>query len=51
MKNLNSWLFLLVAVVWLLPLITVDFLESNNIGNWIVVAAFAIIGIKGLMNK
>ncbi len=51
MKNLNSWLFLLVALVWLLPLVGVDFLVSNNIGTWIVIIAFAVIGIMGLMNK
>lgn len=51
MKNLSSWLFLLIAVVWLLLLIKVDFLETNNIGQWIVVIALAIIGITGLMNK
>ena len=56
MKNLSSWLFLLIAVVWLLPLIKVDFLEASNIGasnigQWIAVIALAIIGITGLMNK
>ncbi len=51
MKNLSSWLFLLIAVVWLLPIIKVDFLEANNIGQWIAVIALAIIGITGLMNK
>jgi len=49
MKNLNSWLFLLIAIIWLLPLINVD--QLGIAGDWIVVIALAIIGITGLMNK
>jgi len=50
MEKLASWLWILVALVWLLPLIGVTALAGNT-GTWIVVIAVAIIGIKGVMGK
>jgi len=43
MKNLNGWLFLLIAVVWLLPLINVSIGAASP---WIATIALAIIGIN-----
>jgi len=49
MKNLKSWLFIIIAIVWLLPLINVD--QLGEAGTWIAIIAIALIGILGLMNK
>ena len=51
MKNINSWLFLLIAVVWLLQIFEVGFIANNNVGDWINVIAIGLIGVMGLMNK
>ena len=47
MEKLSSWLFLIIAVVWLLPLIGVT--QLGGIGDWLVVIALAIIGIMGIV--
>ena len=44
MEKISAWLFLLIAVVWLLPLIGVTAL-SGNAGSWIATISLAIIGI------
>jgi hypothetical protein len=46
MQKLNGWLFLLIALVWLLPLVGVN--QLGSAGNWIAVVALAIIGIMEL---
>ncbi len=46
MKKLSAWLFLLIALVWLLPLISID--QLGVAGTWIVVIALAVIGINEL---
>jgi hypothetical protein len=42
MQKLNGWLWLLIALMWLLPLVTVD---TGVWGPWISVIALVIIGI------
>ena len=49
MKNINGWLFLLIALMWLLPLVGVSTgTGSGNWGGWISVIALAVIGFTGL---
>ena len=43
MNKISAWLFLLVALVWLLPLVNVN--QLGSIGNWISVIAFVVIGV------
>jgi len=43
MQKISAWLFLLIAIVWLLPLIGVDALVS--VSGWIQTVALAIIAI------
>ena len=43
MNKISAWLFLLVALVWLLPLVNVN--QLGLIGNWISVIAFVVIGV------
>ncbi|MDP4039011.1 MAG: hypothetical protein Q8P57_00295 [Candidatus Pacearchaeota archaeon] len=50
MDKLSSWLFLLIALVWLLPLIGVV-VGNMAVHDWIAVLALIVIGAKGLMNK
>ena len=50
MDKINSWLFLLIALVWLLPLVNVV-VGTQAVHDWIAVVALAIIGIKGAMGK
>ena len=47
MDKTNGWLFLLIALVWLLPLVGVNAL-GGNIGAWIATIALAIVGIRGV---
>jgi len=49
MKNVNGWLFLLIAVIWLLPLINVSIGAAAS--GWIQTIALAIIGITMISNK
>ena len=48
MDKTNSWLFLVIALMWLLPLVSV---ETGTWGPWLSTIALAIIGIKGVMGK
>ena len=43
----NGWLFLLIALVWLLPLVGVT-IGSANVHAWIATIALAIIGLRGV---
>ena len=45
MKNINGWLFLLIALMWLLPLVGVS---TSTWGAWISVIALAVIGFMDL---
>ncbi len=46
MQKVSGWMFLVIALVWLLPLVGVT--QLGVIGNWISVIALAIIGIMEL---
>ena len=46
MEKLSSWLFLLIAIVWLLPLIKVPL---GVAGDWISVIALAIVAITEIV--
>ena len=46
MKKLSAWLFLLIALVWLLPLINIT--QLGVAGAWIVVIALVVVGINEL---
>ncbi len=46
----NGWLFLLIALVWLLPLVGVV-IGSMAVHDWVAVVALAIIGIMGVKGK
>jgi uncharacterized membrane protein len=50
MSKLSGWMFLLIALVWLLPLIGVV-IGSQAVHSWIAVIALAIVGINKVMNK
>lgn len=43
MQKLSAWLFLLIALMWLLPMINVT--QLGVAGDWISVIALVIIGI------
>jgi len=49
MEKLYGWLWLVIALMWLLPLVGVS--QLGVTGNWIAVVALAIIGVKMLMEK
>jgi len=46
MQKVSAWLFLLIALVWLLPLVGVALGASTS--NWIVAIALALVGIVEL---
>jgi len=48
MKNLNGWLFLLIALMWLLPLVGVG---TGDWGPWVSVIALAVIGFMEVKGK
>ena len=48
MEKISAWLFLLIAIVWLLPLINVSL---GAAGPWIATIALAIIGITEIMKS
>tara|TARA_Y100000310_G_C20599846_1_gene772434 strand:- start:905 stop:1057 length:153 start_codon:yes stop_codon:yes gene_type:complete len=50
MKNAEGWLFLLIALVWLLPAINVTAI-SGTVLNWIAIVALALIGIMKVKGK
>jgi len=47
MQKLNGWLWLLIALTWLLPLVNVT-LGSLAVHQWIATIALVIIGIMEL---
>ncbi|MEK6889211.1 MAG: hypothetical protein AABW80_03840 [Nanoarchaeota archaeon] len=49
MEKLSSWLFLLIAIVWLLPLIGLNAATAVTTYNWISVIALAIIAITEIV--
>jgi hypothetical protein len=46
MQKVSAWLFLLIALMWLLPLIGVN--QLGMIGSWVSVVALVIVGIMEL---
>jgi hypothetical protein len=48
MEKINAWLFIIIGILFLLPLITV---EIGEIGDWIMMLCFLVIGILKLVSK
>jgi len=46
-KNLNGWPFLLIALLWLPPLVNVDIGVSSALLQVIALAVIGFMGIKG----
>jgi hypothetical protein len=46
MQKISAWMFLLLAVLMLLPMVGVDALGS--IGGWLMVVAYAVVGFMEL---
>ena len=46
MEKLSAWLFLLIGIIWLLPLIAVG---TGTWGSWIATLALLIVGITEVM--
>ncbi len=42
MQKISAWLFLLISVLWLLPLISIDI---GKVDNWLQVIALAVIAV------
>ncbi|MCH7567824.1 MAG: hypothetical protein IIA87_00210 [Nanoarchaeota archaeon] len=52
MKNLNGWMFLIIALMWLLPLVGVSTgTGAGNWGTWIAVIALAVVGFMEVKGK
>lgn len=47
MNKLSSWLFIIIALIMLLPLVGVD--QLGSAGPWIILIAFALVGIIELV--
>tara|TARA_Y100000034_G_C6764569_1_gene340780 strand:+ start:76 stop:222 length:147 start_codon:yes stop_codon:yes gene_type:complete len=48
MKDIKSWLFILIAIIWLLPLVKIT---SAAWMDWVAVIALAVIGFLGLKGE
>jgi len=48
MEKLSAWLFLLIGVLWLLPLISVG---TGTWGAWLATLALLVIGITEVMRN
>lgn len=48
MEKLSAWLFLLIALLWLLPLVGVSL---GTWGSWLAVVALAGVGVVELRAK
>lgn len=48
MNKFSPWLFIIIALMWLLPMVNVD---TAPWGDWIATIALALVGILELMNK
>jgi len=48
MEKITPILWLVIALMWLLPLVNVS---TGVWGNWISVVALVVIGVMGLMGK
>lgn len=51
MKTLIGWIFIIIGVLMLLPLIGLTFLQSGSIDTWLIMLGFLIIGIIKLTTK
>ena len=49
MDKLVAWIFIIIGVIYLLPLITLTFL--GEIGDWLIMLGFLVIGIVKLTAK
>jgi hypothetical protein len=47
MHKISPWMFLIIALMWLLPLVSVD---TGVWGAWISVIALALVGIFELIS-
>ena len=45
MKDIKSWLFILIALMWLLPEVSIS---TGSWGIWVQIVALAAIGALGL---
>jgi hypothetical protein len=48
MHKVNGWLFLLIGILMLLPLIGVD---VGTVGSWLIMLAFVVIGVLKITAK
>jgi len=53
MDKLTSWIWVVIGVLWLLPLIGLDFLGTitDGIAAWLIGIGVLVIGLKGAFNK
>ena len=49
MKQLVAWIFIVIGVLWLLPLLKLDFLVG--IDGWLVAIGFLLVGVIKLTSK
>lgn len=49
MNKVIAWIFIIIGIIMLLPLIKVDVLGTA--GNWLMMLGFLIIGILKLVSK
>lgn len=50
MDKIIAWIFIVIGVIYLLPLITLEFLEPT-ISAWLIMLGFLVIGIVKLTDK
>jgi hypothetical protein len=48
MEKINAWIFIIIGILFLLPLISVDI---GEVGSWLIMLGFLIIGILKLVSK
>ncbi len=51
MAKLSAWLFTLIGVLYLLPLIGVDTGGASGWGMWLVTLSFLVVGVSKLMRN
>ena len=49
MQKISAWMFLLIALLMLLPMVGVDAL--GTIGGWLLVIAYVVIGVMEMKGK
>lgn len=48
MDKINAWIFIIIGILFLLPLISVDI---GTVGSWLIMLGFLVIGILKLVSK